>query len=128
EARTGDTSAAKRARQRTRPPHILMTTPEQLALLISHPQAELMFGSLRRVVLDELHALVTNKRGDLLSLGLARLAKLAPDMAITALSATVARSDLLRDWIAQPTPNRQTDLLRMTGGAPPELAILETEE
>ncbi len=128
EARTGDTSAAKRARQRTRPPHILMTTPEQLALLISHPQAELMFGSLRRVVLDELHALVTNKRGDLLSLGLARLAKLAPDMAVTALSATVARPDLLRDWIAQPTPNRHTDLLRMTGGAPPELAILETEE
>jgi ATP-dependent helicase Lhr and Lhr-like helicase len=128
EARTGDTSAAKRARQRTRPPHVMMTTPEQLALLISHPKAELMFGSLRRVVLDELHALVTNKRGDLLSLGLARLATLAPDMRVTALSATVARPDLLRDWIAQPHLDRPTELLRMVGGAPPELAILETEE
>ncbi len=128
EARTGDTSAAKRARQRVKPPQVLLTTPEQLALLISHPMAELMFGSLRRVVLDELHALVTSKRGELLSLGLARLATLAPDMRITALSATVARPDLLRDWIAQPHPDRPTDLLRMVGGAPPELSILETEE
>ena len=128
EARTGDTSAAKRARQRVKPPQVLLTTPEQLALLISHPQAELMFGSLRRVVLDELHALVTNKRGDLLALGLARLAKLAPDMRVTALSATVARPDMLRDWIAQPHPDRPTELLRMQGGAAPELAILETEQ
>ena len=128
EARTGDTPASKRARQRVKPPHVLLTTPEQLALLVSHPQAELMFGSLRRVVLDELHALVTSKRGDLLSLGLARLAKLSPGLRITALSATVARPDLLRDWIAQPHPEGRTDLLRMVGGAPPELHILETEE
>ncbi|SFV36636.1 ATP-dependent helicase Lhr and Lhr-like helicase [Devosia crocina] len=128
EARTGDTSAAKRARQRLKPPHILLTTPEQLALLISHPKAELMFGTLRRVVLDELHALVTNKRGDLLSLGLARLARLAPEMRVTALSATVARPDLLRDWIAEPNRDRRTDLIRMVGGAAPELNILETEE
>lgn len=128
EARSGDTSAAKRARQRTKPPQILLTTPEQLALLISHPQAELMFASLRRVVLDELHALVTNKRGELLALGLARLVRLAPDLRITALSATVARPDLLRDWIAAPLPERPTELLRMAGGAPPELAILQTEQ
>ncbi|MBD8065737.1 ligase-associated DNA damage response DEXH box helicase [Devosia sp. PTR5] len=128
EARTGDTSAAKRARQRTRPPQVLLTTPEQLALLISHPKAELMFGALQRVVLDELHALVTSKRGELLSLGLARLAALSPRLQITALSATVARPDLLRDWIAQPLPDRETELLHMKGGAPPELAILETEE
>lgn len=128
EARTGDTPASKRARQRTRPPHVLLTTPEQLALLISHPKAELMFGSLRRIVLDELHALVTNKRGDLLSLGLARLATLAPALRITALSATVARPDLLRDWIAQPHKDRRTDLLRMVGGAAPHLSILETQE
>ncbi len=128
ESRTGDTPASRRARQRTRPPHILLTTPEQLALLISHPQAELMFGSLRRVVLDELHSLVASKRGDLLALGLARLAHLAPTMAITALSATVAQPEILRDWIARPNPSRPTELLHMQGGAPPELAILETEQ
>ncbi|WEK03319.1 MAG: ligase-associated DNA damage response DEXH box helicase [Candidatus Devosia phytovorans] len=128
ETRTGDTPASKRARQRSKPPHVLLTTPEQLALLISHPHAELMFGSLKRIVLDELHALVTSKRGELLSLALARLAKLAPNLQITALSATVARPDLLRDWIAQPLPQRETHLLTTTGGAPPELDILETEE
>ena len=128
ETRTGDTPASRRARQRSKPPHILLTTPEQLALLISHPHAELLFGTVRRVVLDELHALVTSKRGELLSLGLARLVRLAPDLRITALSATVARPDLLRDWIAQPLPDAETRLLRTTGGAAPELEILQTTE
>jgi ATP-dependent Lhr-like helicase len=128
ETRTGDTPASKRARQRTNPPHVLLTTPEQLCLLISHPHAELLFGSLKRIVLDELHALVTSKRGELLSLALARIARLAPDMKITALSATVARPDLLRDWIAQPVPGRETQLLVTAGGAPPVLEILQTEQ
>lgn len=128
ETRTGDTPASKRARQRTNPPHVLLTTPEQLCLLISHPHAELLFGSLKRIVLDELHALVTSKRGELLSLALARIARLAPEMKITALSATVARPDLLRDWIAQPVPGRETQLLVTAGGAPPVLEILQTEQ
>lgn len=128
ETRTGDTPASKRARQRAKPPHILLTTPEQLCLLISHPHAELFFGSLKRIVLDELHALVTSKRGELLSLALARIATLAPDLQITALSATVARPDLLRDWIAQPVSGKPTHLLEASGGAPPVLKILETEQ
>ncbi|MBE0581803.1 MAG: ligase-associated DNA damage response DEXH box helicase [Devosia sp.] len=128
ETRTGDTPASKRARQRAKPPNILLTTPEQLCLLISHPHAELFFGSLRRIVLDELHALVTSKRGELLSLALARIARLAPDLRITALSATVARPDLLRDWIAQPVPEQPTHLLTASAGAPPVLEILETEQ
>lgn len=128
ETRTGDTPASKRARQRSRPPHVLLTTPEQLCLLISHPHADLFFGSLKRIVLDELHALVTSKRGELLSLAIARIARLAPNLQITALSATVARPDLLREWIAQPLPQRETHLLTTTGGAAPELEILETEQ
>ena len=66
-----------------------------------HGDADRLFGSLRRIVLDELHALVTSKRGELLSLGIARLATLAPGLRLTALSATVSRPDLLRDWIAR---------------------------
>src|SRR5690606_18952042 len=96
ETRTGDTPAGRRQRQRYDPPHILLTTPEQLALLLSHGDAERLFGSLRRIVLDELHALVTSKRGELLSLGLARLARLAPALRITALSATVKQPETLR--------------------------------
>ena len=55
-----------------------MTTPESLALLLSYPDAGEMFAGLDAVVIDELHALVGTKRGDLLALGLARLARLAP--------------------------------------------------
>ena len=73
ETRTGDTPTSKRQRQRRDPPEILLTTPEQLALLLASADAPYLFGSLKRVVLDELHALVVSKRGDLLSLGLARL-------------------------------------------------------
>jgi ATP-dependent Lhr-like helicase len=128
EARTGDTPAHKRQRQRFDPPHILLTTPEQLALLLSHADAAKLFGGLQRVVLDELHAMVTNKRGELMSLGLARLASLAPDLRITALSATVARPDLLRDWIATPVPHAEARLLMGEGGAKPQIEIMRSEE
>src|SRR6201999_2710142 len=70
ETRTGDTPLSRRQRQRRYPPDILLTTPEQLALLLSSDDAPFLFSSLKRIVLDELHALVTSKRGDLLSLGL----------------------------------------------------------
>jgi ATP-dependent Lhr-like helicase len=128
ETRTGDTPASRRQRQRFDPPHILMTTPEQLALLLSHADSVRMFGSLRRIVLDELHALVTSKRGELLSLGIARLASIAPGLRITALSATVGRPDLLRDWIAAPLPAAPAELLVGRAGAAPELSILVSEE
>ncbi|WP_022708439.1 ligase-associated DNA damage response DEXH box helicase [Paracoccus zeaxanthinifaciens] len=89
EDRTGDTRAGQRARQRVDPPHVLLTTPESLALMLSYEQAPRIFGGLRRVVLDELHALAENKRGDQLMLALARLRSLAPDLQVTGLSATV---------------------------------------
>src|SRR3954470_3652781 len=87
ETRTGDTAAHKRARQIERPPDILLTTPEQLALLLAHREARALFSGLKRVILDELHALVTSKRGDLLALGLARLHALAPGLTTIGLSA-----------------------------------------
>src|SRR5215471_2391165 len=99
ETRTGDTPASKRQRQRRDPPQILLTTPEQLALILASPDARFLFGGLSRVVLDELHALVTSKRGDLLSLGLARLFRLAPAITSVGLSATVATPDDLRGYL-----------------------------
>jgi len=99
ETRTGDTPSHKRARQIERPPDILLTTPEQLALLLAHAEAREFFKDLRRVVLDELHSLVTSKRGDLLSLGLARLLAIAPEATAVGLSATVREPDDLRRYL-----------------------------
>src|SRR5262245_57612729 len=120
ETRTGDTPASKRQRQRRDPPHILLTTPEQLALILASPDAPYLFGTLRRVVLDELHALVTSKRGDLLSLGLARLFHLAPDLTSVGLSATVAEPDDLRRFLVPQSADTPTlaDLVIADGGAP----------
>jgi ATP-dependent helicase Lhr and Lhr-like helicase len=130
ETRTGDTPASKRQRQRRDPPQILLTTPEQLALILASPDAPFLFGTLRRVVLDELHALVTSKRGDLLSLGLARLFHLAPELTSVGLSATVAEPDDLRRFLV-PQPQGApalADLVIAEGGAKPDVGMLDTAE
>ncbi len=77
ETRTGDTPASKRQRQRSHPPDILLTTPEQLCLLIASEHARVFFADLQCVIIDEIHALAPTKRGDLLALALARLARWA---------------------------------------------------
>lgn len=129
ETRTGDTPAHKRQRQRLVPPDILLTTPEQLALLIAAPGAERFFADLKYVVLDELHSLVTSKRGHLLSLGLARLRRLSDNPVSIGLSATVADPDGLRRWLVdQNPPGAMADIVTVSGGAKPEITILETEE
>lgn len=125
ETRTGDTSAAKRTRQIRKPPAILMTTPEQLALLVSHRDAVPFFRSLRRVVLDELHALVTSKRGDLLSLDLARLKLLAPELSAVGLSATVREPEALQRFLGG--AEKPAGLVTVTGGAQARIGILDSE-
>jgi Lhr-like helicase len=130
ETRTGDTPQGKRARQKRDPPDILLTTPEQLSLLLASREATDLFAGLKRVVLDELHSIVTSKRGDLLALGLARLRHFAPNLQIVGLSATVRDPNELRRWIV---PQRSgltamADLVIADGGAPPQLNILETAE
>jgi ATP-dependent Lhr-like helicase len=130
ETRTGDTPASKRQRQRRYPPDILLTTPEQLALLLASPDAPYLFSTLKRVVLDELHALVTSKRGDLLSLGLARLFALAPGLTAVGLSATVAEPDALcRFLVPQPSVGEaRADLVVAQAGAQPNVVMLDTRE
>jgi ATP-dependent Lhr-like helicase len=130
ETRTGDTPVSRRARQRRYPPDILLTTPEQLALLLSSDDAPFLFGSLGRIVLDELHALVTSKRGDLLSLGLARLWQLAPRMRSIGLSATVAEPESLARFLV-PQRDRQSeaaDIVVAGGAAAPIVEMLDTKE
>jgi ATP-dependent helicase Lhr and Lhr-like helicase len=130
ETRTGDTPVSKRQRQRRDPPDILLTTPEQLALLLASADAPFIFGTLKRVVLDELHSLVTSKRGDLLSLGLARLFALAPGLTTIGLSATVAEPDeLCRFLVPQPLRGEaRADLVVAEAGAQPIVAMLDTRE
>jgi ATP-dependent Lhr-like helicase len=132
ETRTGDTSVARRARQRRAPPDILMTTPEQLTLLLSHPDSADLFAALDTVILDEAHALAATKRGDLLALDLARLRTLAPGLRTVGLSATVARPTELRAYLVpQPDPAEQIDLADLVlvgGGAKPHVDILELNE
>lgn len=132
ETRTGDTSTARRQRQRVKPPQIMLTTPEQVALLLSHPDASHLFADLDTVILDELHALAPSKRGDLLALDLARLRTLAPNMRTVGLSATVARPSELRGYLVPQTdPDTVTllsDLVTVEGGAKPEISILEVED
>lgn len=131
ETRTGDTSISRKARQRVRPPDILLTTPEQVALLLSHPDAPRLLAGLETVILDELHALAPTKRGDLLSLDLARLTTVAPGMRRIGLSATVARPSELRAYLMPQTSQdaaHLADLVTTQAGAPPEISILETEQ
>ena len=78
ETRTGDTSPSRRQRQRAKPPDILLTTPEQLALLVASEHAQRFFADLGAVIVDEVHAIANTKRGDLLALGLATLRVWAP--------------------------------------------------
>ena len=129
ETRTGDTPPAKRQRQRRDPPDMLLTTPEQLALLLSSADAPYLFGGLKRVILDELHALVTSKRGELLSLGLARLFRLAPSLTNIGLSATVAEPDDLRRFmVPQNELQARADLILAEGGAAPQVTMLDSDE
>lgn len=132
ETRTGDTTVSRRTRQRLKPPEILLTTPEQVALLLAHPDAPFLFADVRTVILDELHAISGSKRGDLLCLDLARLRKHAPEMLTIGLSATVARPSELRAYLlAQDTPEEclaLADVVIAKGGAEPRITILEDDE
>lgn len=124
EDRTGDTPQSQRKRQRADPPHILLTTPESLALLLSYEDAPRIFGDLRRVVVDEAHALAENKRGDQLALGLSRLRTLAPGHGVVGLSATVEDPPALARWL-RPDGCR---LLEADPGPEPDIRMMEIAE
>ncbi len=128
ETRSGDTPSDRKKRQRARPPHILLTTPESLSLLLSYPDSFTMFAALKRVVIDEVHAFATGKRGDLLALALARLQAIAPNMRRAALSATVASPEAFREWLAPWGEIDAVELVEGEPGAPAEVEILLPRE
>ena len=124
EARTGDTPSDRKKRQREKPPQILLTTPESLSLLLSYPDSLTMFAGLKTIVIDEVHAFAAGKRGDLLSLSMARLQQIAPELRRVALSATVSDPDAYRAWLA---PNGDIDAVTTVVGDPgaePNITIL----
>ncbi|MEM1420994.1 MAG: ligase-associated DNA damage response DEXH box helicase [Pseudomonadota bacterium] len=121
EDRTGDTKSHVKARQKVDPPHILLTTPESLALLLAQEHAPRLFADLRAVVVDEIHALAGLKRGDQLALCLARLRTLAPDHRRIGLSATTEDPRALADWLE---PGR-AELVFAAPGPDPDIRILD---
>ncbi|MDB5431747.1 MAG: ATP-dependent helicase, family [Caulobacter sp.] len=123
ESRTGDTGVARKQRQRIKPPDILLTTPEQLALFLAWEGARAYFEDLRCVILDEVHAIWPSKRGDLLNLHLARLQQIAPNMRRVGLSATVDEPDFIRNWMS-PGTVEDVDLVLGPPGPAPEVQVL----
>jgi ATP-dependent Lhr-like helicase len=98
--RTGDTTLKERAAQKRRPPHILVTTPESLALLLSQESWLPVLGARRFLVVDEIHALAENKRGTHLMLSAERLEALVPRPLIRiGLSATIAPLEVVGQFL-----------------------------
>jgi len=122
EDRTGDTPYTQRRRQRGDPPHILLTTPESLALLLSYEDAPRIFAGLQRVIVDEIHALAESKRGDQLMLQLARLESLSPGLRRVGLSATVEDPAGLAAFFGEGTQVLQAD-----PGPDPDIQMLITQ-
>ncbi|NDV92931.1 ligase-associated DNA damage response DEXH box helicase [Alteromonas sp. 345S023] len=125
ETRTGDTPSHKRQRQRKKPPHILLTTPESLMLMLSYADADRIFGKLKRVIIDEAHSLYTNKRGDFLALALARLNILSPTLQRIGLSATVAYPETLAAWLAGTKDTAH--IIKVKAGEKPKVQLLKSK-
>ncbi len=97
--RTGDTTAAEKADMLERPPHILVTTPESLALMLSSPKFKNHLNNVEWCIIDEIHALADSKRGTHLSLSLERLQLLSPGLCRIGLSATVAPLEEIANFL-----------------------------
>lgn len=125
EDRTGDTSNTAKRRQRADPPHILLTTPESLALMTSYEDASRVFAGVSRIIIDEIHALADSKRGDQLLLALSRIQALSPGLRRVGLSATVDDPAAMAQLLARhPDP---CAIVEADPGPNPDIAMLETD-
>ncbi len=134
--RTGDTTAAERAAQKRKPPHILVTTPESLTLLLSQPSWLPLFKNTRYLIVDELHALAENKRGALLMVSAERLEELVrrpgeangnavpsagASLVRIGLSATVAPLGLVAEYLTG--PGRPCRVVEVGGRKPARIEV-----
>ena len=124
ETRTGDTSQNIKSRQIKNPPDFLMTTPESLALLLSNQFASTFFKDLEFVIIDEIHTFLNNKRGDLLSLNLARLFQIATGAKRIGLSATIKTPSFAMNWLS---PDK-TDLIQIKNEVSPNIEIFQPDK
>jgi ATP-dependent Lhr-like helicase len=135
--RTGDTPQSERARMRRQPPHILVTTPESLYILLTSESGRGMLSSVRTVIIDEIHALAGNKRGAHLALSIARLeALLEVKPQKIGVSATSRPIETMADFLTGPDReraniideghSRERDVALMLP-ASPLTAVMETE-
>jgi ATP-dependent Lhr-like helicase len=109
--RTGDTTAYEKSKMLKTPPHILITTPESLALMLSSPKFRENLRNVDWCIIDEIHAMADNKRGVHLSLSLERLQRMSPGMCRIGLSATVAPlEDIAGYLVGQGRPCKIVDV------------------
>ncbi len=97
--RTGDTPTSKRSSMLRKPPHILITTPESIAILLNAPKFREYLRDVQWLIVDEIHALAENKRGVHLSLSMERLQRLSPNLCRIGLSATIAPIDEIAKFL-----------------------------
>lgn len=97
--RTGDTTPKEKAQMLKNPPHILITTPESLAIMIASPKFALNLHDVQWLIIDEIHALAENKRGVHLSLTMEKLQRLSSAMTRVGLSATIAPLEEIAQYL-----------------------------
>lgn len=110
--RTGDTSTLDRAKQTKKPPHILITTPETLAIVLNAPKFSKNLKDVRWIIVDEIHSLADNKRGVHLSLSLERLENICETKPVRiGLSATISPLDKVAEFLVGLNDDQVRDCL-----------------
>ncbi|HYS71979.1 MAG TPA: ATP-dependent helicase [Thermoplasmata archaeon] len=125
--RSGDTSASERQRQARRPPHIFITTPESLAIVLSAPKFREKFRGVRWVIIDEIHEVCSSKRGALLSVTLERLQEQIPEeFTRIGLSATIAPIDEVAKFLVgyRNGKLRDVNIVEVEGRKSLDLAVM----
>lgn len=106
--RTGDTTATERAKMTQKPPHILITTPESIGIILNSVKFREKLRDIQWVIVDEIHSMAENKRGTHLAISLERLQNLAGPYTRIGLSATVAPADEIANFLVGFDPDGKT--------------------